>query len=485
VSDRALHRVREDLPLVDFLGKLRTPCGAQAIHLDAPALRRLGLRTDNPPAILEAIQGRIQGSLSDVEDIARELLDALRDGPAVEGTRCERVEDEQVEGTLQEIGFRQLMLGHSTIDCHALIVECQGMPPKGRGDADAQAELEIGRRVSIACRASGAVGGECVTPTARGRGRCGLLLARPTGARGRSCDPCGTRRGARSASNVGVTPNQLVWVADMSRLRAVEYRFRAIGFAYLALAWGCSNSTTIDPATDLHLIRISPGHFLMGSPVTEADRGPDEQQHLVTLTHELYVGRDEVTQDEWARFVGSRPSFHAGCGLCPVERVNFLDVQQLLVKLNEKSEQFQYRLPTEAEWEYACRAGQTTPFATGTTLTTDQANFNGSNPPSFDPGKDNLAKTTPVGSFPPNRWGFRDMHGNVWEWTADWYGAYPLGAVSDPSGPPSGEKRVIRGGSWAFGADSARCACRYTHAPIDLGFSLGVRVAATRRKRDP
>jgi sulfatase modifying factor 1 len=159
-------------------------------------------------------------------------------------------------------------------------------------------------------------------------------------------------------------------------------------------------------------------------------------------------------------------------------------VQQFLAALNTRSKQFHYRLPTEAEWEYACRAGTTTPFEFGATLTTAQANINGTNPPSFDPGKDNRGTTTPVGTFPANPWGLRDMEGNVWEWTADWYGSYPSASVTDPTGPASGEKRVIRGGSWAFWADSARCAARYTHAPVDLGFSLGVRVAATQTTPD-
>jgi formylglycine-generating enzyme required for sulfatase activity len=141
-----------------------------------------------------------------------------------------------------------------------------------------------------------------------------------------------------------------------------------------------------------------------------------------------------------------------------------------------------YRLPTEAEWEYACRAGTTGPFSTGETLTTEQANYNGQFPYTGAAGEFRQ-RPTPVGSFPSNRWGLSDMHGNVWEWTADWYGAYAETASAniDPRGPQSGEKRVIRGGSWYFDANSARCALRYTHAPQDRGFSLGFRVAADRR----
>jgi len=137
--------------------------------------------------------------------------------------------------------------------------------------------------------------------------------------------------------------------------------------------------------------------------------------------------------------------------------------------LSEKESQ-RYRLPTEAEWEYACRAGTTGPFSTGESLSAAQANVKGKAP-------------APAGTYPLNPWGFADMHGNVWEWTSDWYGPYPDTASGniDPHGPTSGEKRVIRGGSWYFDSDSARCALRYTHAPKDRGFSLGFRVAADRR----
>ncbi len=158
-------------------------------------------------------------------------------------------------------------------------------------------------------------------------------------------------------------------------------------------------------------------------------------------------------------------------------------MQQFLEKLNAHAPQtLRYRLPTEAEWEYACRARTTGPFSTGENLTTAQANYNGAQPYGSFPAGEFRQKTTPAGTFPLNPWGLADMHGNVWEWTSDWYGPYPeSGAANiDPHGPASGEKRVIRGGSWFFDANSARCALRYTHAPQDKGFSLGFRVAADR-----
>jgi len=230
------------------------------------------------------------------------------------------------------------------------------------------------------------------------------------------------------------------------------------------------------------LVEIPPGHFMMGSPSSEVGRGSDELQHEVTISRPFFLGRFEVTQQEWRDVMGAAPSHFADCGLtCPVEQVNFLDIKDFLSRLNDAEGPFIYRLPTEAEWEYACRAGTVTPFSTGENLTTDQANYDGRFPyRSFAAGIFR-GRPTPVGTLAANAWGVADMHGNLWEWTSDWYGPYPADTAVDPHGAPSGTFHVIRGGSWLFDANSARCALRYTHRPIDHGFSLGFRVAADRR----
>jgi len=225
-----------------------------------------------------------------------------------------------------------------------------------------------------------------------------------------------------------------------------------------------------DPETGMTFVEVPAGRFTMGSGDGEANRQPDEPLHDVEITHPFLLSRFETTQQEWRAVMGTNPSHFAECGpRCPVENVTFFDVAQFIAKLNERSQAFRYRLPTEAEWEYACRAGTTAAYSTGDLLTQAEANYKGKSP-------------MPVGSYPLNPWGLADMHGNVWEWTSDWYGPYAESRTAniDPHGPPSGEKRVIRGGSWYFDADSARCGLRYTHNPKDEGFSLGFRLAADR-----
>jgi len=253
--------------------------------------------------------------------------------------------------------------------------------------------------------------------------------------------------------------------------------------------------TVIEPWTGMTLVELPAGRFTMGSASSESGRNDDEVLHDVEITRPFLLGRDEVTQQEWRTVMGTSPSQFAQCGpRCPVENVSFDDVQQFLRKLNAhvnapgpKTPALLFRLPTEAEWEYACRAHTTGPFSTGENLTTAQANYNGRFPYAAlaaGPAGEFRQKPMPVGTFPLNQWGLADMHGNVWEWTADWYGPYGDAAAAniDPGGPPSGDKRVIRGGSWLFDANSARCGLRYTHSPKDRGYSLGLRVAASRAR---
>ena len=249
-------------------------------------------------------------------------------------------------------------------------------------------------------------------------------------------------------------------------------------------------ATVTEPWTGMVLVELPPGRLTMGSAASEAGRNDDEVLHDVEITRPFLLGQNEVTQQEWRTVMGGSPSQFSNCGpRCPVENVTYADVQRFLEKLNAHAAPkaspaplLRYRLPTEAEWEHACRAHTTGPFSTGEHLTTAEANYDGRHPYGSFPAGEFRQKTTPAGTFPLNPWGLADMHGNVWEWTSDWYGPYAETAAAnfDPHGPLSGEKRVIRGGSWFFDANSARCALRYTHAPQDKGFSLGFRVAADR-----
>jgi formylglycine-generating enzyme required for sulfatase activity len=236
----------------------------------------------------------------------------------------------------------------------------------------------------------------------------------------------------------------------------------------------------IEPATGMVLIAIRPGSFLMGTPESEPGRNDDEVLHRVNLSRLFYIGKHEVTQAEWTKVMGSNPSRFGQCERCPVESVDFYQVNNFLSRLNAGTTSMQFRLPTEAEWEYACRAGTSTPYGTGGHLTTAQANIDGRYSTDVDDGAA-YEKTLPAGSFPPNAWGLHDMHGNVWEWTNDRYGAYNPRQDADPRGADIGGTRVIRGGSWHFDAASARCGLRYTHAPQDSGFSLGFRVVGEPR----
>jgi formylglycine-generating enzyme required for sulfatase activity len=223
-------------------------------------------------------------------------------------------------------------------------------------------------------------------------------------------------------------------------------------------------------------IPACPEGFVMGSPENEPERMADETQHRVRLSRDFLLGVHEVTQAQWKAVMGENPSYFEGDGNLPVDTVSWQDAVGFCLALGKK-EGRKYRLPTEAEWEYACRAGTATPFHTGRTISTDQVNYDGQ--AIYGEGREGIARkrTTVVGSFRPNAWGLYDMHGNLWEWCADWYGAYPDGEVTDPTGPTRGTARVMRGGSWANDPSMCRSAFRRRYAPERKAEHFGFRVA--------
>ncbi|MDR1216476.1 MAG: formylglycine-generating enzyme family protein [Treponema sp.] len=255
-----------------------------------------------------------------------------------------------------------------------------------------------------------------------------------------------------------------------------------------------------------NMVRIAGGTFTMGSPTSEVSRDGDETQHQVTISKPFYIGKYEVTQKEWVEVMGSNPSNWKGDNL-PVERVSWYEVIEYCNKRSEKerltpaytidktrsdgnnsngSDNVKwivtwnrnangYRLPTEAEWELACRAGTSTPFYTGNNITTNHANYNGDYPYNNNAKGEYRGKTWAVGSGTPNPWGLYDMSGNVWEWCWDWYGSYS-GTQTDPAGVAGGSRRVARGGSWNNYAQNVRSACRGDGTPSYRSDYVGFRL---------
>ncbi|PIE69911.1 MAG: hypothetical protein CSA22_10510 [Deltaproteobacteria bacterium] len=234
-----------------------------------------------------------------------------------------------------------------------------------------------------------------------------------------------------------------------------------------------------EPVTGMAFVWIPEGCFQMGSPENEERRESVEgPQHQVCLDG-FWLGKYEVTQAQWQAVMGSNPSSFKGDDL-PVEMVSWKGCQKFLKKLSAGSEDGSlYRLPTEAEWEYACRAGTTTPFSFGETISTDQANYNGN--VAYGSGKkgDYREKTTQVGTFPPNAWGVFDMHGNVWEWCQDVFGKYSAYSERNPKGKRFGKYRVLRGGSWRYYPQYCRSADRGRGDASGQGPGIGFRVVRT------
>jgi formylglycine-generating enzyme required for sulfatase activity len=240
---------------------------------------------------------------------------------------------------------------------------------------------------------------------------------------------------------------------------------------------------------------IQPGAFTMGSPTNEALRNSDEVQHLVTISRGFWMEKFLVTQGDYLAVVGSNPSYFTPANgysndlTRPVETVSWIDATNYCALRTQQERaagliptNYVYRLPTESEWEYACRAGTTTAFYLGSGLHSGQANFDGqaeydaSVGTIYNPSGIYLQQTTAVGSYAANGWGLYDMIGNLWEWCQDWYGAYPGGSVIDPQGPASGSYRMFRGGLWYSYAGYCRSAYRLYGVLVLRYYSFGFRV---------
>lgn len=242
----------------------------------------------------------------------------------------------------------------------------------------------------------------------------------------------------------------------------------------------------IDPVTGMEFIHLPPGQFTFEPSDGAGGVAADEDAHPIAITYGFELGRHEVTQHQWHLVMGTRPSAFVGDHR-PVERVSWYEAAAFVDRLTALGSRGTFRLPTEAEWEYACRAGTTTPFSHGHQLTADVAHvaFESLPDASSLPREGameaeatalGLPGSRAVGSLRPNPWGLHDMHGNVWEWTADAHCGDVARAHVNPRPRCESPVKVIRGGSWYFGPDSARCGLRYTHRSEDRGFSLGLRV---------
>jgi formylglycine-generating enzyme required for sulfatase activity len=214
----------------------------------------------------------------------------------------------------------------------------------------------------------------------------------------------------------------------------------------------------------MKLVLIQPGEFVMGSPVDESGRDNGERQHPVRITRAFYMGVTEVTQRQWKAVMGGNPSRFIGDDL-PVEQISANTAVEFCQRLSAKTGK-PFRLPTEAEWEYACRAGSTGSYA-GTGRLEEMGWFQGNAD----------GRTHPVAQKKPNDWGLFDMHGNVYEFCLDWYGEYPAGPATDPTGPAKspGAWRVLRGGAWTTLPQICRSAYRGKTPPDYRYSSYGLR----------
>jgi formylglycine-generating enzyme required for sulfatase activity len=286
-------------------------------------------------------------------------------------------------------------------------------------------------------------------------------------------------------------------LSDMDRIDKLYFFVVITVFANTCLGQGRQEVTN---SLGMKFVQIMPGTFRMGSPPTETGSFDNERQHEVRLSRGFYMGMYEVTQEQFSKVMGVNPADYQGDKAVkiipekrhpvtnrivqdkvtipiktenfPVENVNWEDANEFCRLLSEVPEELNagrsYRLPTEAEWEYACRAGSRTTYSSGNSAKTLNA---------FAWFQDNSeSRPHEVGTRKPNAWGLYDMHGNVWEWCQDWYGEYPKENVADPSGPMGGKERVLRGGSWYVTEENLRSAYRPSRSPDFHSFDFGFRV---------
>jgi sulfatase modifying factor 1 len=293
-------------------------------------------------------------------------------------------------------------------------------------------------------------------------------------------DPTGPASGSSRVARGGS------WDNDGAALRSAKRSYFApnsrpssrgfrVGFQFTG-----EHSVDLNASVKLDMLWVEPGTFTMGSPTTEAGRGTNETEHNVTLTKGFYLGKYEVTQAQYeavmtgnTNSLSATPSQWPNNPNRPVEKVSWADAQIFLTRLNAQQSAnipagWAYVLPTESQWEYACRAGTTTMYSWGNDINATRANYSVSG----------LSQTRDVGYYAANPLGFFDMHGNVWEWTADWYqAAYPTGnPVVDPTGPASGSLRLFRGGSWINNDSDLRSAKRFDYTPSTRYSNVGFRV---------
>jgi formylglycine-generating enzyme required for sulfatase activity len=240
-----------------------------------------------------------------------------------------------------------------------------------------------------------------------------------------------------------------------------------------------AHGTPFTNSVGMRFVYIPPGRFVMGSPTDEIGRDEFEIQHEVVISRGFYLQATEVTQAQWQSVMQINPSEYKGDDL-PIHNVSWIDGKKFIKRLNQLEGDTKYRLPSEAEWEYACRAGSQKAFSTGALTVPGSA---------LDPFLDRVcwykanAGESPhkVGTKSPNAWGLYDMHGNVWEWCQDswehWYGKFSGDAITDPAGPTKGRFKIYRGGSWFAGATYQRSASRMRAKPGSKSPGIGFRVA--------